>query len=164
MERSLRGLVEGGGKRIIITVGGESFGIFSEGETADVVEGEAEEEILEIDSGAAGFRGGEDGAEAELYGARDPSRHGSAQSTGGELQRGGFALEPPRVAVGVEDAVSEEIVEGGVPLWAFGVVIESELEKVFEVSGFACDCNETLSESESWDSEEGSLVRAARGS
>jgi len=66
------------------------------------------------------------------------------ESACGELESGGFALHEPGVAVAVEDAVAEEVVEGGVPPGALGVVVEARAEDVLEVLGVARDGVEAL--------------------
>ena len=82
IERGLRGAVERGGKGVLGEAPGERLGVLPEREAADVVQGEAEQEVLQVD------------------GARDMAR--GAQRARGELERG-----HPRLAVGVEDAVPE---------------------------------------------------------
>jgi hypothetical protein len=52
-------------------------------------------------------RVGEDGQQAGVDGAGDPSEHDGAERARGELERSRLALRHPGVAVGVEDAVPE---------------------------------------------------------
>ena len=96
-----------------------------------------------------------------LYGSVHPARHGLAQGASGEFQCGSLTLEEPRVAVGVEDAFAEQIVERGLPRGAFGVVVEAELEDVLEVFGVARDGDEALFTGEEGKGADAGLVRAA---
>lgn len=52
---------------------------------------------------------------------------------GVEFEAGGLALETPERAVGVEDAVAEEIVHGGGDKAALWVVVEVGVEDVLDV-------------------------------
>jgi hypothetical protein len=103
VEGGLRGAVQRGGEGVVGEAPGERLGVLPEGEAADVVKGEAEQEVLQVDD----VRVGEDGQQAGVDGAGDPARHGGAERARGELERGRLALRHPGVAVGVEDAVPE---------------------------------------------------------
>lgn len=96
-----------------------------------------------------------------LYGSVHPARHGLAQGASGEFQCGSLTLEEPRVAVGVEDAFAEQIVEGGLPRGAFWVVVEAKLEDVLEVFGVARDSHQALFSGEEGEGADAGLVRAA---
>lgn len=62
-----------------------------------------------------------------------------SDSDASELQACHFALEPPGVAVDVEDSSAQEIAEDGGEGLPFGIVIEAGLEDVlhvFRVGGY----------------------------
>lgn len=84
-----------------------------------------------------------------------------AESPGGEFQRGGPPLEEPRVTVGVEDALTEKIMEHGLPRGTFGIIIETRLEDVLQIPGIARDRHETLFSSQEGDGTNAGLVRTA---
>uniref|UniRef100_J3LI59 Uncharacterized protein n=1 Tax=Oryza brachyantha TaxID=4533 RepID=J3LI59_ORYBR len=109
VERGLSGPVERRGEVILRQATGERLGFLAEREAADVVEGEAEEEVLEVDA-CAGLGGVRlDGQQAVVDGPQHPPRHGSAQRASGELERRRLLLRHPRLPVGVEDAVAEQV-------------------------------------------------------
>ena len=101
------------------------------------------------------------GAEPELDGSTDPSSHGLAESPGGEFQRGSPSLEKPRVTIGVEDALTEQIMEHGLPRGTFGIIVETGLENVFQILGIARDRHETLFPGQEGYGTNAGLVRAA---
>ena len=158
VEGGLRGAVERGGEGVVGEAPGERLGVLPEGEAADVVEGEAEQEVLQVDD----VRVGEDGQQAGVDGAGDPARHGGAERARGELERGRLALRHPRVAVGVEDAVAEQVPEDGVPEGALGVVVEARLEDVLQVPGVARDGDQPAPARHPGHGEDAGLVRAPR--
>jgi len=80
------------------------------------------------------------------------------QSACGELESRGFTLHEPGVAVAVEDAVAEEVVEGGVPPGALGVVVEARAEDVLEVLGVACHGVEPLPARQEGEGDDARLV------
>ncbi|KAK6260667.1 hypothetical protein SCA6_015141 [Theobroma cacao] len=101
------------------------------------------------------------GAEPELDGSSDPSSHGLAKSSGGEFQSGSLPLEPPRVTIGVEDALTKQIMEHRLPRGTFRVIVETGLEDVLQIPGIARDCHETLLPGQEGDGTNAGLVRAA---
>jgi hypothetical protein len=139
VEGGLRGAVERGGEVVLGEAPGERLGVLPEREPADVVEGEAEQQVLEVDVGAPGRRVAHDGQQPAVDGPRHPARHCGAQRARGELERGRLALRHPRLPVGVEDAVAEEVAEHVVPEGALGVVVEPGLEHVLQVPRLAGD-------------------------
>ena len=62
-----------------------------------------------------------------------------SQRSGVELEACGLALRPPDVAVGVEDAVPEEIMECGEIVRSFRIILEASFEHVFNVGGVGGD-------------------------
>lgn len=81
-----------------------------------------------------------------------------SQGPGGELERGGFALDQPRVAVAVENALTQEIVKRGLPRGTFRVVVEPGSEHVLDVLGVARDGVEPLPTRKKGNANGGGLV------
>lgn len=114
----------------VVKVEGERIGSKSDG--AEVVEGEAAEHILEVERLAGVCGGGEEGEEAVTKLRANHVGDEGLERASGELAAGGLALEGPEVAVGVEDAVAEEVGEGGAGAVAFGVIGEVGAEEVLD--------------------------------
>lgn len=70
---------------------------------------------------------------------RDVVDHEVSERLRVEFVAGGFSLNPPEVAVGVEDSPAEEFFEEANESVAFGVVVEVGLENVLYVVGVCCD-------------------------
>jgi hypothetical protein len=163
VKRGLRGAVEGRGEGVLGQAWGQCLGVLAERQAADVVEGEAEQEVLEVDDvRRLPRRVLQDGQQAEVDGPRHPARHGGAQRARGELERRRLALRDPRVAVGVKDAVAEEVAEHGVPEVALGVVVEAGLEDVLQVARVAGDRDQPAAARHAGHREDAGLVRAPR--
>lgn len=158
------GSVESHGEAVFGKAGGEGLWILPESQAAYVIESEPKQKVLEINRLILFLRRSKDGAEPELDGSAHPARHGLAQSAGGEFQSGGLALEQPRVAVGIEDAVAEQIMKHSLPGRSLGVISEPELENVLQVLGVARDGHEALFPREEGNSADAGLVSAAAGS
>lgn len=105
----------------------------AEGDLASVVEGEELEKVLEVYDLAGDGSRGEERKETRDGLEMDAREDEGTDSFGGELETGSLALETPVVAVGVEDAGAEEVMEDGGEGGAFWVVVEVGLEDVLNV-------------------------------
>ncbi|KAK8693529.1 hypothetical protein V6N13_071109 [Hibiscus sabdariffa] len=95
---------------------GACLWILSKSQAANVIKSEPEQHVLQINR--------------------------LAESPGGEFQCGGPPLEEPRVSVGVEDALTEEIMEHGLPRGAFGIIVKTRHEDVLQIPRVARDRHE----------------------
>jgi len=163
LQSGFGGAVKGMSESVVWEPRGKSLGVLAEGQAAYVVESEAKQEVLEVHRFVLSLSRGKDGAEPVLYGTVDPTRHGLAQGARGEFERRCFTLEEPGVAVGVEDTLTEQIMEGGLPGGTLGIVVEAELEDVLEVLGVAGDSDETLFACEEGEGGDAGLVGATGG-
>ncbi|WOL09680.1 hypothetical protein Cni_G18433 [Canna indica] len=115
---------------------GQRLRVLPDGEAADAVEGEAEEEILEVNGSPVGAVVSEDAPEAVPNGPVGPMRHGLAEGAGGELEGRDLALEELRLAVGVEDATPRRSWKAALHLRVLGVVLEACPEHMHKVPGW----------------------------
>lgn len=127
------GLESSGESRAFDGVTGEKGRIDVESELTNVVEGEAFKSVLEVESVAGDGGGGKDRKEVSGGLELESGGEEGADGVGIEVVAGGFALENPVVTVGVEDAVSEEVVESGDGRRAFRVVGEVGFEDMLDV-------------------------------
>jgi hypothetical protein len=118
---------------------GEARRVLAERHAADVVEREALEHVLHVQRPAVARRALEqrqqplDDLEPDRVDDEVPERALA------ELVAGGLALPQPLVAVGVEDAVAEEILDRGHRDLALGVVGEVGLRYVLDVGRIGSD-------------------------
>ncbi|XBH96500.1 hypothetical protein VPH35_086871 [Triticum aestivum] len=114
-------------------------GVDAEDEVAGHVERQAQEDVVQVAGGRPGLGGvGEERQEAPLHLVAAVPRREGAEARAGHDQLGLGALAAPGLAVGVEDAVAEDVEDLG-ELIALGVVGEVGGEDVAHVGGVAGD-------------------------
>lgn len=90
---------------------------------------------MEVKDGGGGGGGGENGEKVVGELGVDDGFNEFTEGSGVELVAGELALELPGGAIGVEDAVAEEVAEGAVEGGAFVVEGEVGLEDVLDDGG-----------------------------
>lgn len=112
----------------------ETCGVYVESQLAYVVKGKALQDVLQIEN-ASRSRGviAESGKQAGVNLQEDVFEDEVAERFGVELVAGGFPLQLPEVAVGVEDALPQKVSEKANEAVAFRVVVEVGLQHVLHV-------------------------------
>lgn len=127
-------MLEGLGKEHHRQVDGEATGVDPEGGRTDVIEGEPEEQVLEVDALPCPGQLVEDHEQLAVHQAGDGSGRVLHEAAGVHLAGGRAALLLPRLVVRVEDAVAEELGEALAVVSALGKVGEAGLEDVLDFS------------------------------
>uniref|UniRef100_J3L509 Uncharacterized protein n=1 Tax=Oryza brachyantha TaxID=4533 RepID=J3L509_ORYBR len=118
---------------------GEARRVLVERDAADIVEREALQHVLQVQRPAVALRPLEQRKQPVDDLEPDGAHYKVPQRPLAELVVGGPPLPQPLVAVGVEDAMAEEVLDDGHHVLPLGVVLEVGLDDVLDVGWVGSD-------------------------